>query len=154
MLVQASVERDICFLMGRDYYRKLFWLRWLFRACGAIPVMPEGANSHAFAAAKRHLQAGGVLCIFPEGEAYPEVPLERLYPGAVKLAMETGAVIIPFRVSGIWPYDGRRMWRPFIRRGRASVRFGDPLHFPSALAGRAGQKGGIEMIRQALKALR
>lgn len=152
LLVQASVNRSLCFFMGRNYYRQLFWLRWLFRTSGAIPVMPQRINRYALAAAKERLRAGGALCIFPEGEACPRVPLQKLYPGAAWLAMETGATVLPFRISGVWPYDGSHMWRPFLMHGRARVKFGDPLHFSGS--GKECMKATAEKVRQALRALR
>jgi len=50
--------------------------------------------------------------------------MNRILPGAVILAMETGAPILPFRITGTWPFDHVHLWHSLTRRGRAVVRFG------------------------------
>ncbi len=160
LLVQAAVDRPLCFMMAREYYRKMWYMRWLFDMVGAIPVNPGGANRHALAEAIEVVRAGNALCLFPEGEANPAVPLRRILPGALIIARETGAPILPFRVGGVWPFDHVHMWRPFLRRGRAWVRFGEPLRPPPlpedapAQARHRALAQGSDAIRAAIRALR
>jgi 1-acyl-sn-glycerol-3-phosphate acyltransferase len=153
LLVQASVNRPLCFLMARDYYQKMPYLRWMFDMGGAIPVSPGGANRHALEEGIDAVRRGNAICLFPEGEANPVIPLHRILPGAIVIAMETGAPIIPFRVSGVWPFDHVHVWRPFIRRSRARVTFGKPLNLPESLSGKEAIAAGVEVMGQALRAL-
>ncbi|MDX8411568.1 MAG: lysophospholipid acyltransferase family protein [Mariprofundaceae bacterium] len=154
LLVQASVNRPLNFLMARDYYDMMWYGRWVFDSVGCIPVMPGGINRRALERAAQALAQGHALCIFPEGAANPDVPMQRVLPGAVVLAMETGAPILPFRVSGVWPFDHRNMWQPFYRRGRAEVRFGELMHLPQQKADRHTIRCWTVKMRETLVAMR
>jgi len=154
LLIQAAVNRPLCFLMAREYYRKIWYVRWGFNMVGVIPVNPGGANSHAINEAIRVVEQGNALCLFPEGAANPPIPLHRILPGAAMIARETGAPIIPFRVSGVWPFDHVHLWRPFYRRSRARIVMGEEVVL--AKAGQEGKKGirdDTQMIRHAIRAL-
>jgi len=150
LLVLAAVNRPLCFLMAREYYRKMWYFRWLFDLGGAIPVSPGGANRHALGEAIETVLEGNVLCLFPEGEANPRVPLEHILPGAVILAMETGAPILPFRVTGVWPFDHQHIWRQFFRRSRATVHFGEPILLPEGVAGKDAVRYWTEVMKKML----
>lgn len=67
----------------------------LLRRCGQIPVV-EGSGRDALEEARERLESGGTVAIFPEGHISPQegghLPAR---PGAVRLAMLTGAPIIP-----------------------------------------------------------
>jgi len=150
LLIQAAVNRPLCFLMDREYYQAIWYARWLFDACGVIPVKPGGANRYALSNAIEVIRQGNALCLFPEGAANPDIPLERIFPGAVILAMETGAPILPFRITGTWPFDHVHLWHSFLRRGRASVRFGAPILLPEGLSGKETIRTWTAIMKQAL----
>ena len=154
LLIQAAVDRPLCFLMSREYYSGMTGLRWFFDSVGAIPVSPGGANRHALKTVIEAVRAGQAVCLFPEGAAHPPVPLQQVLPGAAVLAHETGAPVIPFRITGVWPFDHRHIWTPFLRRGRARIRFGEPVALPAGEGGRQQMRQGAEAIRAALRALR
>jgi len=155
LLVQASVDRPLCFLMDREYYHGMLGLTWFFRMVGAIPVSPGGANRHALREAEAVLRAGGILCIFPEGGANPAIPLKRIFPGAARLALATGAPLLPFRITGVWPFDHVHIWTGLLKRSRASVRFGESMALGASHADeKAGLRAGTEQVKQALHALR
>lgn len=67
----------------------------LLRRCGQIPVI-EGSGRDALEEARLRLESDGTVAIFPEGHISPQegghLPAR---PGAVRLAMLTGAPIIP-----------------------------------------------------------
>lgn len=153
LLVQSVVDRSLHFLMAREYYDSMWYLRWFFRFVGAIPVQPGGINRRALEEATRALKDGKVLCIFPEGAANPRIPLRRVLPGAVILAMETGAPILPFRVTGVWPFDGRHLFRQFFQRGRAKVAFGEIIHIPGHATDKAGIRFWTDEMKEALLSL-
>ncbi|ATX82201.1 1-acyl-sn-glycerol-3-phosphate acyltransferase [Mariprofundus ferrinatatus] len=152
LLIQASVNRPLSFLMAREYYLKISWLRWGFDMVGAIPVSPGGANRYALREAVEVVNRGGAICIFPEGAANPPIPMHRILPGAALIARETGAPIIPFRVSGVWPFDHIHLWRAFYRRSRARVVIGEPFHLPRQHPDE-GIRSDTALIRHAIKSL-
>lgn len=152
-LIQAAVNRPLCFLMAREYYQSMWYARWIFNAAGAIPVTPGGANRHALDAAIQVVRDGNVLCLFPEGAANPPIPLHKILPGAALIAQETGAPIIPFRVSGVWPFDHIHIWKPILRRSRAQITVGIPIVLPEAVQGRAGIRACSDAIAKAIRKL-
>lgn len=153
LLIQATVNRPLSFLMARDYYQSMWYARWGFDMVGAIPVSPGGANRQALQKAIDVVRAGNVVCLFPEGAANPPIPLHNMMPGAALIARETGAPIIPFRVSGVWPFDHIHLWRPFLRRSRASVVVGEALELIQSAEGKQGLRDDTQMIRHAIRQL-
>lgn len=153
LLIQAAVNRPLCFLMAREYYAKMWYARWMFDKAGAIPVNPGGANRHALKLAVDAVREGNALCLFPEGQANPTIPLHKILPGAVIIARETGAPIIPFRISGVWPFDHVHLWRPFLRRSRARVVIGQPIRLPESETGKLSLKKGCREIGEAIRHL-
>jgi len=150
LLVLAAVNRPLCFLMAREFYQRMWYLRWMFHLGGAIPVNPGGANRYALSTAIEAVRNGNVLCIFPEGAANPGVPLRRILSGAIVLAMETGAPIYPFRINGVWPFDHVHLWPAFLRRGRALVNFGEPLCLPEGITGKEAVRHWTDVMKQTL----
>jgi len=153
LLIQAAVDRPLSFLMAREYYRNMWYIRWGFDMVGAIPVNPGGANRQALQRAIEVVRAGNALCLFPEGAANPPIPLHKLLPGAAMIARETGAPVLPVRVSGVWPFDHVHLWTPFVRRCRARVVFGDPVCLSDRYAGREGLQQDMQLIRRAIHRL-
>ncbi len=154
LLIQARINRPVSFLMAREYYQSMWYARWGFDLVGAIPVNPGGANRQALRQAIEVVRAGHVLCLFPEGAANPPIPLHRILPGAALIARESGAPIIPFRVSGVWPFDHIHLWSPFYRRSRARVIVGEPFYLPSENRGKQGLHDDTHTIRHAILKLR
>ena len=88
----SSVEMSIL-ITGKAFQVPLF--SGLLRHCGQIPVVP-GSGQDALEEARLHLESGGTVAIFPEGRLSPqEGGIRPARPGAVRLAMLTGAPIIP-----------------------------------------------------------
>lgn len=153
LLIQASVDRPLSFLMAREYYQAMWYIRWGFDMVGAIPVKPGGANRQALRRAIEVVREGNALCLFPEGAANPPIPLHKLLPGAAMIARETGAPVLPVRVSGVWPFDHIHLWPPFVRRSRARVAIGDPVPLSDQGAGREGLQEDMKQIRHAIHRL-
>jgi len=153
LLIQAAVNRPLSFLMAREYYQAMWYARWGFNMVGAIPVTPGGANRQALQQAVELVRAGNALCVFPEGAANPPIPLHRIMPGAALIARETGAAMIPFRVSGVWPFDHVHLWRPFYRRSRARIAVGEAIEASLASEGKEGLRDDTRMIRHAIRQL-
>jgi len=153
LLIQATVNRPVCFLMSREYYQNMRLLRRGLDRVGVIAVSPGGANLQALREATQAVRDGNVICLFPEGAANPPIPLHRMMPGAALIARETGASVIPFRVSGVWPFDHIHLWRPFYRRSRAHVVVGEAIDLPQSGQGKKGLQDDTQCIRHAIKSL-
>ena len=153
LLIQAAVNRPLSFLMAREYYQAMWCARWGFDMVGAIPVNPGGANRQALQKAIDVVRSGNAICLFPEGAANPPIPLHRMMPGAALIARETGATMIPFRISGVWPFDHVHLWRSFYRRSRASVVVGNSIALMQGAEGKKGLHDDTQIIRHAIRSL-
>lgn len=101
-----------------------------------VPVDRE-APAAAYLQARRLLAEDQVVCVFPEAGISAAYVVRSLMPGAVALAREIGAPLVPVNVWG-----GQRLWgqkrsldaplpRPVLTRGRViDVRIGEPLQVP------------------------
>jgi len=113
--------------------------RLFFAGTGQIPLDRAGGRT-ALASLDQGadvLRAGGVLGFYPEGTRSPDGRLHRGRPGVARLALSTGARVVPvalLNLDEIQP-PGRRL--PRIRRAR--IRFGEPLDF-SRYAGLSGDR--------------
>jgi len=93
---------------------------------GLHPVDRSKADLDAYRLAKRILDEGHLLFIFPEGTRSRDGVLQRAQDGAAALALRTDAVIVPIGVVGadrVWP-RGQKLPRP---GGRVVVRVGRPF---------------------------
>jgi 1-acyl-sn-glycerol-3-phosphate acyltransferase len=101
-----------------------------------VPV-DRTAPAGTYLQARSLLRDGEVVCVFPEAGISASYVVRALMPGAVALARETGAPMLPVSVWG-----GQRLWpqkrslddpfpKPTISRGRTvDVRLGEPLSVP------------------------
>ena len=98
-----------------------------------VPVDRE-APAAAYLHARQLLREGEAVALFPEAGISHAYAVRALMPGAVALARETGAPLVPAAQWGIhrvWsvgrPVAGRKP-RPNLTRGRhTDLRFGPPL---------------------------
>lgn len=119
LLLIACARRPLRFLIAREQYRR-FGLQWLFRAAGCIPVDRETSPEKALRQAFKALREGEVVALFPIGKIHlPSDPPRRSKAGASRLAANTGAPVIPLRISGV-AHPGRILPAVFLR-SRARV---------------------------------
>jgi 1-acyl-sn-glycerol-3-phosphate acyltransferase len=76
-------------------------LGWLLPRLGAFPVRRGRADAEAMLSARLILEQGGLVVIFPEGTRIEEPgALGSPHHGAGRLALQTGAPIIPAAIAG------------------------------------------------------
>ncbi len=125
VLVSLAIPRKIRF-MAWDALFKVPVLGTMIRGVGAFPVdLRKGKGEAAFQEALKVLQAGETLGIFPEGQRSERGPMGELRTGVARLAVETGAPIVPITIGGAfraWP-----KWRLFPKPAKIIVRFHAPM---------------------------
>ncbi|MGZ5342346.1 MAG: 1-acyl-sn-glycerol-3-phosphate acyltransferase [Solirubrobacterales bacterium] len=102
------------------------WQGWLLNRLGAYPVRRGKADEDVLVTSRQVLERGGVVCIFPEGTRIRSGSLGRPRRGFGRLALETGAAVLPVTVQG--SEHCRRGWR--VRPRKVKVRAGRALTFP------------------------
>ena len=125
VLMPSVLPRPVFFVAKSEYFRgppRLF-----FQNVGVIPVPRRGGNAaeRALRRGEEILQRGRVLGIYPEGTRSPDGRLHRGKTGPVRLALRTGAPIVPVAMldtDGLVP-PGKKL----PRLKRVGVRFGTPL---------------------------
>jgi 1-acyl-sn-glycerol-3-phosphate acyltransferase len=105
---------------------------WMATHGGVHPVDRSTADVEAYRLAKRILDEGHALFVFPEGTRSQDGALAAARDGVAVLALRTGAPIVPIAVAGsyaVWP-RGQRLPHP---GGRVVVRVGPPFRLEDEL---------------------
>jgi 1-acyl-sn-glycerol-3-phosphate acyltransferase len=101
-------------------------ISWLIGALGAFPVDRGRGDRDTIETAKKLLAHGQIVLIFPEGTRTRPGPLASPRRGVGRLALETGAPIVPVAVTGTEAIRRGRRLRPH----KVRVRAGRPMQFP------------------------
>jgi 1-acyl-sn-glycerol-3-phosphate acyltransferase len=128
------VPRKVIFLAKAEYFtgRGLKGLisKAFFTGVGQIPIDRGGgtASEAAIQTGLGVLTAGHVLGIYPEGTRSPDGRLYRGKTGVARLAIESGAPVVPCAMINTFEFQPSGTLWPNIRI-RPGVRFGEPLDF-------------------------
>ena len=96
-------------------------------AAGQIPVDPNDKRltARGLKKAARMLREGDSMVVLPEGERTLDGTVGRFFPGAFRLAIQTGRAVVPMAIRGGRAVNRRGDWR--IRPGTMEVLFGAPI---------------------------
>ncbi len=137
VLLMAASPRPIRFIMDHRIF-KIPVLGALFRLGKAIPIAAQRDDAAVYDAAFREaravLDAGNLLCIFPEGAITHDGELGEFKGGVMKVLETHPVPVVPLALHNLWGsffsrIDGAAMTRP-LRRGlfsRVGVRAGAPF---------------------------
>ncbi len=105
LLVGGSIRRPVRFVM----YYKIFQiplLRFIFKTAKAIPIASakedEALLADAFEKIDEELDAGHIVCIFPEGGISKDGEIQHFRPGIEKIIERRPVPVIPIALGGIW----------------------------------------------------
>ena len=104
------------------------WQGWILSRLGAFPIRRGESDEESMETARQVVERGGAVCIFPEGTRIRRGTLAPPHRGVGRLALQTGAPVLPTAVLGT--EDVRRGWR--IRPRKVKVRVGRAMTFPQA----------------------
>ena len=127
-MVPAFLPRSDSWSMAKSEYFRKTWMRALFKAYHAFPVVRHTADRTALRHSFDLLKAGHVLVMYPEGTRVESGVLGAPEPGAGFIAQKSACPVLPVALTGtaeclpkgrIWP-----------RRVPVMVRFGKPFMVP------------------------
>ena len=112
---------------------------------GAFPVRRGHHDEEAMATARSILERGGMVLVYPEGGRSRDGKLGSARPGIGRLALETGAPVVPVAIHGSLAIRRRRL-------PRVTVEYGEAITFPRAEApARAEQQAAADQIFAAVR---
>jgi 1-acyl-sn-glycerol-3-phosphate acyltransferase len=136
LIVASACPRPVRFVMHHGFL-KLRLLGWLFRDAKVIPIASARESTDTLRTAydriAEELEAGALVCIFPEGAVTRDGRLAEFRPGIEKIVRRTPVPVVPMALTGLWGSffsrrGGRAMSRPFRRFwSRIAVVIGEPI---------------------------
>jgi 1-acyl-sn-glycerol-3-phosphate acyltransferase len=126
-VIGTLTRRPVYYMAKRELFERP-WQARILGALGAFPIDRGSGDEHAMSTARAILERGDCVVIFPEGTRVRPGPLGHPHRGVGRLALQTGARVVPVAVMGT--EDVRRGWR--IRPRKVTIRCGRPLGFPRA----------------------
>ena len=110
----SSTKRNIHFLAKKELFHGI--KKVLFNNMGLIPVDRSIHDHDALVHAKKYLENGLVVGIFPEGTTRKGLKKMRPFKfGAVKMAYDTNSKIVPFVINGKYKLFSRNLIIEFLK---------------------------------------
>jgi 1-acyl-sn-glycerol-3-phosphate acyltransferase len=122
--VQLALPRMV-FYMGKAELFQNGFVHALFRHLGAFPVYRGERDTWALDHARKVLDAGQIVAMFPEGTRSRGKGLALAKPGAAKMAIEMGCPLVVVSVDGI-----QNLFKGFPHRAMVNVIIA-PAIFPT-----------------------
>jgi 1-acyl-sn-glycerol-3-phosphate acyltransferase len=141
----SNIPHEMKWVAKRSLF-KIPWVGWAFYLSGDIPVDRGDVASAAsvLARARRYLERGVSVMMFPEGTRSRDGKLLPFKSGAFKLAIDAGVPVLPIAVSGT--AQGMPKGSPWVRPSRLRVQVLEPV--PSA----GMTEGDVSRLRDEVRA--
>jgi 1-acyl-sn-glycerol-3-phosphate acyltransferase len=143
------IRRETRFLVAAEMFHKPVW-GWVLRRYEQIPVRRGGADQGALDEVVETVRHGAMAALAPEGRVNGDGDdgLQRIKSGVARIALPTGAPVIPVGIWGTqrrWPRGRIRWSRPL--RPQLALSFGPPM-LP---VGDVGTQDDIDDFRDRLR---
>ena len=138
LFIITSIDRPVRFMVYHEYFDKPF-IGWVLRSMKAIPIASSGGPKmilHAFREAGKALDAGDIVCIFPEGQLTRTGLMAPFQRGLQRIVKGRTTPIIPVHLdrlnsSVFSPINPRRL--PSRLPYPMTISFGPPLAADASL---------------------
>jgi 1-acyl-sn-glycerol-3-phosphate acyltransferase len=130
ILLLSASPRPIRFVMDHRIFAAPV-LGWLFRLGKAIPIAPQKQDAavyeRAFVEARKVLDAGDLLGLFPEGGITRDGALQPFKGGIMKILETHPVPVVPIALRNLWGSyfsrveNGSAMVKPFRRGARSRI---------------------------------
>jgi len=121
--VAISLRRKVHFMAKSQLFSMPMQI--VYENGGVFPVRRGHRDEEAFKTAHAILARGGIVVMYCEGGRSRTGELGEPRPGIGRLALESGAPVVPVAIAGS---ERVRDWKR-LRFPKVSVHFGDPLRF-------------------------
>ena len=105
LLLAGAIRRPVLFVMFKPIY-DMPLLNYIFRTGKTIPIDSKTRNpviyERAFVRIREELEAGEVVCIFPEGKLTEDGEVAEFRAGIEKIVADYPVPVIPMALSGLW----------------------------------------------------
>jgi len=136
LVLQLASPRPIRYIIEEEFYHKPT-LHLFLRTVGCIPIDSRKARS-AIRAATERLEAGEIVCLFPEGQLTRSGTLLRLRRGYELIAQHANAKVVPVWLDRLWgsifSFQGGKFFTKWPKEWpyRVTVAFGKPIEAAAA----------------------
>jgi 1-acyl-sn-glycerol-3-phosphate acyltransferase len=121
-LIGCYLRRKMRFMAKSQLFKGP--LQWVYTHGGVFPVRRGARDEEAFITAERILAKGGAVTMYCEGGRSRTGKIsDHAKPGIGRLALETGAVVVPIAVYGS---SRIRNWKR-LQFPRVTVQYGEPI---------------------------
>jgi 1-acyl-sn-glycerol-3-phosphate acyltransferase len=158
VLLMAASPRPIRFIMDHRIFATPV-LGALFRLGKAVPIASQKedpqAYERAFAEARRVLDEGDLLCIFPEGGLTRDGQLGEFKGGVMKILKTHPVPVVPLALSNLWgsyfsrAEQGAAMRKPFRRGLFSAVGLSAAAAVPAAMVTPEGLRDRVQALLDA-----
>ena len=124
-VIGTCARRPLYYVAKQELFRNRV-AAWFLSSLGAFPVVRGTGDQDMLATAEAILERGDAVLVFAEGTRVRPGTLGRPKRGVGRLALATGAPVVPVAVIGTEAV--RKGWR--IRPHKVRIRIGSPLTFP------------------------
>ena len=145
IVLGSAISRELRFLGKAELWRSRL-LGWVLDGLGAVGIKRGGGDHLALARMRQALEAGQAVAIFPQGAICGDRVWHR---GAARLALVTGAPLVPVRLIG----TARALSRGRIGFPRLRIIFGEPIKVARATEDPIAATELTERLRIAVESL-
>jgi 1-acyl-sn-glycerol-3-phosphate acyltransferase len=147
--VGSGIRRKVRFMAKSQLFTRP--MQWIYTHGGVFPVRRGARDEEAFITADAILAKGGCIAMYCEGGRSRTGKLaESAKPGIGRLALESGAVIVPVAIHGS---SRVRNWKR-LQFPKVTIQFGEPFRYEQVEAPtREQQQATADEIFGAIKVL-